>query len=730
MTGGMLIMPPKYHKGFTPAQRKTANKEAVQRQRDKRTREKTVIVWDGEGMKLSGQDKPQHYVLFGCSARPDNPLVIDKPTERLTFEQIADYCISVAEEHPNAIHLGYFFRYDQNMIIWSLPWPAKHAVYDRNGCRIRRNGMLYTIKCVFGKTLRITRVSGAKKVSILIEDIAAFFGTSFVSAYKSLFPKPADPENWAIVEEGKKQRADMMYEDMPKVLRYWRAEILALRELAVEFRRLMFEGGFLLNEWYGPGALANYIRRKYGLVEHEFGGKETNLAPDLHEAVKGAFYGGHIEQYKVGVIKGPIYQYDLNSAYPSAFRHVPSLSQGGKWRHVGAISTEEYWRRKDLRLTFTVFRVRWRGTSNHPEYQFNNVRIQPLPHRSRKGQISYPHRVEGWYWAPETQTAMTYARQYAGVQCEILDCWTWEPNIPVTFPWEDLMKGLYETRSRLKAERNPVQMGYKLSMNSLYGKMAQRAGGKDKAPSSHTLPIAGYVTSWCRAQVMNLMLSCPPGTVITVETDGVFTTTPPDQLRRFKFSDKLGDWGAKQYDEMISVQNGVYMLRSGGKWEPPKSRGIPASAMDIDAILAHFDRCTGDRWPKLEFQNKEAFIGLGAAISRATVINVRGRRSTNPIKARALHCTWKVDPREVDIEGHNSKRAHWAKSCPLCAKGIPITERPHDMTIHSEADRWDNNPDDWVSSSYVLPWEKNKEVEKWRLEAEKDGMYVTDGEIR
>jgi len=724
--------PHRYRKGYTIAERKEAARKAHRKDRENKTRTKTVIVWDGEGMKLSGQDKPQHYVLFGCSVRPDDPLVIDKPTERLTFEQIADYCIEVAEAYPNAIHLGYFFRYDQNMIIWSLPWPAKHAIYDRNGCRVRRDGKLYIVKCIFGKTLRITRIVGDKKVSILIEDIAAFFGTSFVKAYESLFPTPADPDNWAIVVEGKKLRADTTYEDMPDVLRYWRAEILALRELAEEFRKLMFDGGFMLTEWYGPGALANYIRRRHGLVEHEWGGKEGNMPPELHEAVKGAFYGGHIEQYKVGVIKGPIFQYDINSAYPSAFRHIPSLSEGGKWRHVGALNTREWWERKDLRLGFTVLRVRWKGKSSNPVFQFMNTKIQPLPHRSQKGMISYPHRAEGWYWAPEVGTAMGYARFNKDVECEILDCWHWEPKEPVTFPWEALMEELYTARSKLKAEKNPVQMGYKLSMNSLYGKMAQRAGGKDKAPSSHTLPIAGYVTSWCRSQVMKLMLACPTGTIISVETDGVFTTESPEQLgRHFQFSDKLGEWGVKEYDEMVSVQNGVYLLRKGGEWEPPKSRGIPASAMDIDAILAHFGRCTGERWPKLEFKNKEAFIGLGAAISRATRINVRGRRSTNPLKARALHCTWKIDPREVDLEGHSSKRAHYAATCRQCIKGILLTEQPHDMVIHSEADRRDNQPEDWISSSYTLPWEKNKEEEQWRLEAEKDGMFRdADGTIR
>jgi hypothetical protein len=229
---------------------------------------------------------------------------------------------------------------------------------------------------------------------------------------------------------------------------------------------------------------------------------------------------------------------------------------------------------------------------------------------------------------------------------------------------------------------------------------------------------------------MKLMLACRPGTVISVETDGVFTTEPPERLgAHFPLSDKLGEWGMKEFDEMVSVQNGVYLLRKGEEWEPPKSRGIPAAAMNINAILAHFEQCTGKRWPPLVFKNKEAFIQLGAAISRASHINVRGRRTVNPIKARALHCTWKVDPREVDLEGHSSKRAHYAATCRQCLKGIPITEQAHDMVIHSEADKKDSGPDDWMSSSYTLPWEK-KEKEQWRLEMEKDGMFHVDGEIR
>lgn len=327
---------------------------------------------------------------------------------------------------------------------------------------------------------------------------------------------------------------------------------------------------------------------------------------------------------------------------------------------------------------------------------------------------------------------MDYARMDKRAECEISDCWIWRPSEPVTWPWEELMRGMYEERLKLKAPPyNPVEWCYKLGMNSLYGKYAQRIGGKDKAPPSHTLPIAGYVTSSCRAAVMKLMLSADKGSVISVETDGVYTTTPPDRLRgNFPLSNKLGEWSMTVYDEMIMVQNGVYLLRQGDEWKPPKSRGIPASVVKRDAILEHFEKCTGEKWPKLTFQSKESFIGLGAAVSRATFVNRRGRRSTNPFKARALHCTWADAPKEIDVEGWGSKRSHVAKACPVCRQGLNPAQAPHPLTIHSEADRWTAKPTDWISHAHTLPWEKGHEAEEWRQLAEAEGHYPNaDGDV-
>ena len=730
-----------YHKGYTREQyREADNKRNRERKRVERAEKSTeailskeVIVWDGEGMKLSGPDQPQHYVLFGCSVDPDHPLVITEPNGRLTFEQIADYCLSIVQRHPNAVHFGYFFKYDQNMIIWSLPWPAKQVLYSSGSCMVKINDCRYYIRAVFGKFIRITRLQGGEKTSILIEDFAPFFASSFVKAYESLFPQPSDPENWGVVVQGKKDRSDMMYPDMGKVRRYWRAEILALHELAFEFRRLMFDAGFLLPQWHGPGALANYIRRKYDLIRHEWGGKESNMSSDVHDAVRGGYYGGHFEQYKVGFIKGPIYSFDRNSAYPFAFCEIPSLQEGGFWRNVGPVSRETWIQNSDLRTCFGVFYIRWEGTSNNSNPLANLV-IQPLPHRSAQGDISYPQVTEGWYWAPEVNVAMKMAGALPGTYCSILNGYVWTTE-DESYPWEEVIRGMYARRRQLQTNNNPTQMAFKLGPNSMYGKAAQRAGGKTKAPQSHTLPVAGYITSSCRAAVMDLMHCCKPDTVISVETDGVFTKTSPDELAHpewFPLSKELGDWTLKVYDNMVIIQNGVYLLQKDGEWLPPKTRGIPASWVKPDNVIEYLQKCTGERWPTLIFNDpddpdskgRETFIGLGTAIARCTKRRDDNHWRTNPYKASQLHCTWVPQKKEIDTEGRSSKRSHHSRWCRACQQGLSPAVAAHDLVIHTKA--WD--PTQNESRKYDLPWMKDYVPPIWHLMKEVDGIISDDME--
>src|SRR3546814_6712081 len=90
------------------------------------------------------------------------------------------------------------------------------------------------------------------------------------------------------------------------------------------------------------------------------------------------------------------------------------------------------------------------------------------------------------------------------------------------------MEEMFNKRMEL-GKKNFISMPYKLGPNSMYGKLAQRVGWKtDKdgnahPPMSHCLPLAGWITSKCRASLMKAIMQIPLDRLIAVETDGVYT---------------------------------------------------------------------------------------------------------------------------------------------------------------------------------------------------------------
>lgn len=701
-------LPASYHTGEGDRVA-SARRNTVRRSGEYNNRQ--MIAWDGEGMKLSGDDKSQHYVLFGCSADRDNPLI----GKNLDFRKLADYALSIAVKHPRAFHVGYFFKYDQNMIIKSLGWRIKIELYETGKATYVADGYQYRISYVPGKKIRITRIDKGTKerVSILIEDIAAFWAQSFVAAYRQTFPDAEDDPTFQRVIEGKKLRATMMWEDMPIVRDYWYHEILALERLATRLKEMMIDAGFPLLSWYGPGAFANLMRRKFNLVTHEWGGKEANLTPTVHTAIKSAYYGGHFEQYKVGRIAGPVYAYDINSAYPAAFLSVPTMQEGGRWERVPLSELQSDSARPESALT--VYYVKYNAG---PMFGLYCVVPMPLPHRDRRGNTTYPQLTEGWYWAPEV--SMMRNTPYWNEGLTVIEGWRWVP-LTDELPWNEVIIPMYRKRQALKKAKDPAQMVFKLGPNSLYGKMAQRVGYNKETgepPRAHTLCIAGYITSWCRANLLGVLRNIPDADIIAVETDGIYCRTSPEEILRnakndpagneIVFSKELGDWGVETYSEVIYLQNGVYLTRKEEEWQPAKTRGFPAGALTPELASEYLATLEPrGEWKTLDIPSGETFLGLGTAIARS--VNIHGK--INPFKADNLHCRWFPDHKQIDAQGSKGKRKHLAQFCKQCRLGFEPNVRPHNLTINSMAMR------DPVSSPYRLPWEKEYEEEQWRTKA-------------
>lgn len=666
-----------YHNGSTS----DPERDSSGRKRAPHVSDRKVIAWDMEGMNLSGEGRPQHPVMFGCSAEVDNVLI----AKRLSTEMMLDYVVAVGKRNPYAIHVGYGFRYDANMLVQDMPTAKIIRLYKDGSVRFNDSrGKSWRLRWIPGKTLTITLCAANKRnnISVTINDYASFFARPFIDAAEQLLGDTLTEEDRQVIEHGKAERGNNTWDDLDDVLHYWQREIVLMRRTFETFRDVMCRAGFPLKDWYGPGALANYLISSRGMRPKMAGAQmPSGVMPEqVHEASKRAFFGGRFELFKAGRSTGPIYAVDINSAYPDALRLVPDLSpEKGRWVHV--VSPTKVQR-------FGFYRVRYLAPNGSP----NETRPMPLPWRDKRGMIAFPAAVTGWYASPE-------ARMMHGARGAVIhEGWYWEPYGEAEFPWRFLQE-MYDTRMRL-GKQNLMSMPFKLGPNSLYGKLAQTVGwNKDTLmpPRSHALPIAAWITSYCRAKLYTAMRHAP-GEIIAVETDSIITTAKPETLG-IALGDKLGEWDAKEYEEIVYVQSGMYHVKHDGQWLKTRSRGLHASEYTIDMAEQYLRSCLPSEdgaFPLLHLTTRPRFIGAGAANAAS------GDFKDN-------HCVWQVQTRQIGL-GNAGKRRHIPSLCATCRDGKDAWESPHQLVVMSESEGT------LLSAPRRLPWEQAhpKEVQELR----------------
>lgn len=627
------------------------------------------VAWDGEGINRDGPRKPQAYVLFGCSTGD----VLTSDAHLHTFD-LLDFIIKIGSQQPGAIHVGFAFNYDSNMILQSLAPPALQVLHEKGGLTLkRRNGERYFVQFRPGKWFSVSRFAQNydreknphAKTSVRIYDIFSFFGKSFIKAYEELVGRVPD-----IIVKGKANRGT--FDDLSEVQAYWSVEIEMLRELAEELRKRLYGAGLRISQWHGPGALASYALRKNGIKKHM-----AKCPDEVREAARYGYAGGRFEMFRLGRSKGPIYSLDINSAYPFGITRLPSL-RDGTWQHTSTVGT---------RLArFGIYRVR---LIPHRTDTFFERGAGPLFHRDRMGNISFPWILEGWYWSPEVANLSRISDRV-----EILEGWEyvgWQQS-GQPFLW---VHEMYEQRREWKRKGYASQLALKLCMNSLYGKMAQRVGWDEEkrtSPPWHQLEWAGWVTSLTRAMLWDLMSRIPFDQLIAVETDGIYTTMNPAELGVTN-SEELGGWEVKKYDEVLYVQSGMAWLRRGKEWVC-KRRGLDARTFALDDCRTYLGTLApGQEWNPFVGETTR-FIGLGAALN-----------SQAPMKVR--HCVWETKQREIK-PGQGGKRIHLHKQCRACNEGKTAFQSPHDMSIRSLAY---GEP---LSYPHDIPWEGEAELAQWR----------------
>lgn len=496
---------------------------------------------DGEGGGVDQYGR-QNYLLLRAGE-----FELFRRNRRLTTRECFDFILSLPRDR---IYVGYFFGYDTTMMLRDVnrrtlvkmfAGTIKGYVYWDN----------YAIDYRPRQYLRIARYnretrSVVPNTSRTIDEVGGFFQTSFVNTIKNWADEIGlTDKQLAQIIEGKDRREG--FEQMSKAERsYCALECDLLARVMSAFRETCIGADIVPKRWRGAGWISGALHDMHKSPKRI----EETRPQGLNISARRAYYGGRFEVTRVGHIAGPVYEYDINSAYPRAMLDLP-CPHHTQWQEffpgerppAGSIYVAE--------ITFAHKR---------------GVPLCGFPHRY-KHRLKWPMSGRGYYWSPEIDAA-----KMLGARITKLHGGWFAKRCCDCHPYE-WIAGLYAKRKEIGAKTKGYPI--KLGINGAYGKLAQRVG-----VATYRDPIAaGLITAICRATLMQAV-AADPGACVMLATDGIYTTRP----LALDIGSALGQWETKTHGAGIFVvQPGIYwdgdMTMRDKREQAPKTRGVPVARL-------------------------------------------------------------------------------------------------------------------------------------------------------
>lgn len=587
-----------YQRNYNKTPKGKAVKRATRKSiTDAKWLSRPIVGVDGEGVNVrSGANRGSHlYTLLAVSGH--SPIV--NPGGLTTEECLSYLWHNLAVGNINVIYGG---SYDFNCWLADLPEDDLRHVYNGSYSSDPVCYRGYYIRWIKGKAFEISRDMGnGNRRTITINDVISFFQRPFIQACDEYL---GEYEGREVLVREKARRGNFKQSEIETISAYNNLELDLLVKLVGELRYRLNKVGLRPRRWNSPGAIAAALFDKEKVKDH----RNENLPDEVMRAARFAYAGGRFEMLKYGCSKDKAYEYDINSAYPRALLEVPSL-RGGKWVHTDHTTAPTANADRLQGSSYGMYRVRFTGSNpNIPG---------PVFVRAENGTISYPLNAENWIWTPEYQVLKEYCSQVEGASFTLLESWEFYPatdHKPFGF-----IAPLYEMRQALKAAGNGAHIGIKLALNSIYGKLAQQVGWKPasgkyplRVPTYHQLEWAGYVTSWCRANVLRAALTDITA-VIAFETDALFTSRPLN----VECGTGLGQWEETIFTSLTYVQSGHYygteLLKGGKRKEVVKCRGVDKGSITRSMVE---DRLSLPESERVLDAKLTRFYGAGIALAR------------------------------------------------------------------------------------------------------------------
>ena len=675
---------------------------------------KPFVSWDGEAAG-SGIKKAQDYCLIGNS---DGGQLLNR-TGPLKSKEILEFMLEESERLGEVIHVAFGFNYDVNHIIRGFGFKRLRRLHKKNSVWYGQ----YRIEWFPNKWFSISHRQS--KRFIVIYDTIGFWGTSLLNAIR-MDPKLRDSNSLARIESGKRDRGTFRFDELDsKVIPYFQTEMELHRQLMENLRASLAAVDLVPRKWFGPSAVITEVYTRTNLIEHmnrpegdltrerrERYGKlqtpdkryEYTLPDDVNRAARASFAGGRFEQFKIGYFEGPVYGYDITSAYPYAMLTLPSLSNG-KWHHIDRNGLRQWHRSRKIKLPWGFYRLVY-NPLNPLASEDEILSIPSFPHplfrRDEFGRVSYPHKCEGWY---PSHSANALWKSKSGKRYTLfIEGWWFEPRDD-TKPFESdklNFQAMFDQRAEYRLQgREDLAYALKIALNSGYGKTAQRQGVElgDNLPAFHQIEWASHITDHCRIQIWNIaQKSWRDGGLISIETDAIYSTTPLDLE-----SPGLGGYKAERYDGICYLQSGLYFTLKDGQWTFHK-RGLDSESISLNDARNHFLSIgdTSQFWPSI-FGSVHRFNGIG--YSRIS--------DTSPTGFYDKWLKWQDSDKEVKLGLPGLKRVHMAKYCDACKEGISPGNGLHTLVVpKTNAGLSYPRKDAWIKEDEGVIWQQEDE-ERW-----------------
>lgn len=506
--------------------------------------------------RASGKKKPRVISSFDCETNSNGIVLFLAATESrdsadyvynaagLGLREILDWMIRAG---AGRLNFGYYFDYDVNQIIRLLP--------EIHQSQLAANGVVtwkgYRLRHTPGKRFQVSSESGM----VCIWDCSSWAQSSFVSLCMK-WKLGTDPER-ALVASMKARRGEFDDATETELVAYTTLECALLTEWVRRLLELHADCGIVLRAYSGPGSTASAMIRarewKPPEVPPDIGREPgEKSARDPGGIAFQAFFGGRSEISCIGPVEGPIYGYDINSAYPTAIAALPEI-RDVKWKRSKRFQAGAW----------GFYRVAW-SQRRSMAWGMLPVRGALIPSGVRSLSLLYPHEGVGWFHSHEVAACI----DLDPAAVEILDARLIDDDGRRPFAW---VADEAARRLEYKARDDERSFPLKVGLNSIYGKLAQRSG-------SHPLQCVTYaaaITSQTRALLLRAAYHRGHD-VFLLATDGILSTVPLPEL---ELGASLGTWEHELYDSAWMLQAGVYW--AGGK---KRTRGIDARTLELEDV--------------------------------------------------------------------------------------------------------------------------------------------------